>query len=321
MAMSLSLIKIAEKTDLGPVGVALIEKLSAAIGMAYKPIGTIMDAWSEVQAGKIKAVGEIEIQAAQRRAFERLLCETMTEQKHLESIYGKTYALLENDPDVDAETIGQMDNDWIVFHSIRARRVSDEDMQSVWAKIFAEEAKKPGSFSKRTVAFIESLEKAEAHLFNTLCSFVVYDDREPRPTLAIPHEQESEGDIFNSIFLRHGINSAALIRLDSIGLVKFTTPWISANFRFYESRFVKVRYFDDVRIFQLPPHEKRSDYCFVYGAVDFTELGQELFRLSAASAVPGLFDYLETAWRGLGVLRVPEGWDPDRDGILQTGEA
>jgi hypothetical protein len=156
--MSLSLLKIAGKTDLSPVGVALVNKVSAAIGTLYKPFGAIADAWSEVQAGKLKAVGEIEIQASQRRAVERLLCETMMEQKHLESIFGKTCALLESDPDADAETIGQMDNDRVVFHSVRARRVSDDDMQSVWAKIFAEEAKKPGSFSKRTMAFIETLE-------------------------------------------------------------------------------------------------------------------------------------------------------------------
>jgi predicted DNA binding CopG/RHH family protein len=62
----------------------------------------------------------------------------------------------------------------LFFHSIRARRVSDEDMQSVWAKILAEEAKKPGSFSKRTVAFVETLDKDEANLFNELCRFVVY---------------------------------------------------------------------------------------------------------------------------------------------------
>jgi hypothetical protein len=202
--MSPSFIEILSKTDLGPIGVASIEKVSAGIGAVTKPIGAIANAWADIQAGKIKAVGEIEIQTAQRRAIERLLGETMSHQNNLESIYGKTYALLENDPDVTPELIGQIQDDWVSFHSARARLVSDQEMQQVWARIFAEEAKKPGSFSRRSMAFVETLEKDEAHLFNELCGFVVYDDLSPIPVLLIPYEQRPDGEIFNPIFTEHG---------------------------------------------------------------------------------------------------------------------
>jgi hypothetical protein len=123
---------------LGPIGVVIVEKIAAASGAVTKPIGTIVNAWAEVQAGKIKAVGEVEIQAVKSRAIERLLYEQVSDQKNLESIYGKTYRLLESDPEVNPETIQLMDNDWVRFHSDRARLVSDDQMQFLWAKIFAE---------------------------------------------------------------------------------------------------------------------------------------------------------------------------------------
>ena len=304
----MSFIEIFGKTELGPIAVAFIEKLSAGIAAVTKPIGTIANAWADVQAGKIKAVGEIEIEAAQRRAIERHLGETMSHQNNLGSIYGKTYALLENDPDVTPESIRQIEDDWVSFHSARARWVSDQEMQQVWARIFAEEAKKPGSSSRRTMAFVETLEKDEAHLFNELCRFVVYDDREIRPALAVPSEEQAGTEIFNRIFLESGINLSAMARLDSIGLVRFTTPWITESGRFYKSRAIRVRYCGDERRFQLAEMEKQPGHYYFYcGSVGFTPLGEELFKLATPTEVPGFFDYLESAWAGRGVLRIPEG--------------
>jgi hypothetical protein len=315
----MSFLEILGKTDLGPVGVALIEKISAAGGALTKPLRTIADAWAEVEANKIKTVGEIRIQAAEQRAIERLLCETIKEHKNLGSIYGKLYALVENDPEIKPETIREIDDDWITFYSARARRVSDEDMQHVWARIFKEEAKKPGSFSRRAVAFVETLEKNEAHLFNELCRFVVFDDRETRPVLAVPSKQQAGSEIFHRIFLESGINLSAMARLDSMGLVKFTTPWLTESGRFYDSRAIRVRYCGDERRFQLPEMQKQpGHYHFYYGSAGFTPLGEELFKLATPAKVPGFFDYLESAWASRGILRIPEGWDFERDGILPT---
>jgi hypothetical protein len=70
---------------LGPVGAALIEKISAGAAEFTKPARTIVNAWADVKAGEIKAVGEIKLQAAQRRAIERELGEAMAHQKNLES--------------------------------------------------------------------------------------------------------------------------------------------------------------------------------------------------------------------------------------------
>jgi Protein of unknown function (DUF2806) len=213
-----------------------------------------------------------------------------------------------------------MDDDWINFHSTRARRVSDEDMQHLWARIFAEEAKKPGSFSKRTMAFVETLEKDEARLFNELCGFVIYDDLQPTPVLTIPFEEQVDGQIFNAIFTSRDINQLSLRHLDSIGLVKFTSPFVTENFRFYTALAAHLRYHDQVGRFQLPAAEKRPGYYYAkFGAVNFTPLGFELFRLAKPSAVPGYFDYCQSIWLHIGIYRIPEDWDFEKDSVLLTG--
>jgi len=111
-----------------------------------------------------------------------------------------------------------------------------------------------------------------------------------------------------------------MIRLDSIGLVKFTTPWITESGRYYKSRAIRVRYFGDERRIQLPEMQKQPGHYYLqYGSVGFTPLGEELFKLATPTEVPGFFDYLESAWAGRAVLRIPEGWDFERDGIMPTG--
>jgi hypothetical protein len=244
----------------------------------------------------------------------------MSHQNNLESIYGKTYALLENDPDVTPESIGQIEDDWVSFHSARARWVSDQEMQRVWARIFAEEAKKPGSFSRRTMAFVETLEKDEAHLFNELCGFVVYDDVNPSPVLLIPYEERPDGEIFNPIFTEHGINQFSMRRLDSIGLVRFTSPFLTDSIRVYNSRAVHLRYRDHAERFQLLPMEKQpGKFCVYFGCLDFTSLGFALFKLTTPAEIPNYFDYCRFHWRSHGIYPLPESWDFERDGILLSG--
>jgi hypothetical protein len=138
--------------------------------------------------------------------------------------------------------------------------------------------------------------------------------------LTIPFEERADGEKFNAIFTDRGINQLSLRQLDSIGLVKFTSPFVAENFRFYTSRAVHLRYRDQVGRFQLASAEKRpGNYYAKFGVVDFTPLGFELLRLATPPAVFGYFDYCQSAWRSLGIYRIPESWDFEKDGTLLTG--
>ncbi len=49
--------------------------------------------------------------------------------------------------------------------------ISDDEMQTLWAKVLAGEANSPGTYSKRTVNLLSDLDKKDALLFQSLCRF------------------------------------------------------------------------------------------------------------------------------------------------------
>ena len=230
------------KTDLGPAAKVLVEKIASAIGTVYAPLGTILQARADVSSDKIKAEGEIEVEIVRKRALERLAAEETKKQSNLEAIYGKTFQLL--DPGVSSTTIEQIDEDLIVFHSEKARLVSDKEMQILWARVLASEAEVPGSFSKRALEILSVLEKTEAQLFTSVCRFVVQDSQavaailQPEPNVDLP-----------TIYTELGLNTEALLHLSTIGLVHYDFPLVPANDRLYDEPVVDVQYFGDCRTF------------------------------------------------------------------------
>src|SRR5207247_4111514 len=65
----------------------------------------------------------------------------------------------------------EIEDDWVTNFFDKCRLISDEQMQNLWSKVLAGEANSPGKFSKRTVNLLASLDKAEAGMFQNLCSF------------------------------------------------------------------------------------------------------------------------------------------------------
>lgn len=74
----------------------------------------------------------------------------------------------------DKENIGI---DWFVRFFEDAGKISDEDMQDLWAKVLAGEIKQPGSFSLRTLDTLKNLSKDEAEIlqFVTSCAVQIGD--------------------------------------------------------------------------------------------------------------------------------------------------
>jgi Protein of unknown function (DUF2806) len=293
------------KTDLGPAAQALVEKIAAGLGRIYEPLAAIIQAHADVQIAKIKVKGEVEIEDVRRRAIERLAAEETKKQQNLEAVYGKTFQLLE--PSLDAATIGQMDEDWIVFHSEKARLVSDEEMQTLWARVMASEAAGPGSFSKRALEILGVLEKEEAHLFTSVCRFMVRDDSEPSP--AIFHTKEAPAGIA-TIYSDQRVNFDMLRHLTTIGLLEFTSPFLTDNVGYYDAPTVELEYFGDRRTFRISKtHPSNGKYYINYGMVGLSKVGQQLARIAGPEPVPGFFDFLEARLANEGILRESSGKD------------
>lgn len=194
--------------DLSKPATVLIKKISDAIGTFYAPTHIKRVAKAEAEAEKIRAIGNIETTEIQQRAISRLIQEEGKKQENIESITAQATTRLAEDAKPE-----NVENDWISHFFEKCRNVSDVEMQSLWSNLLADEANKPGSYSKRTIELISTLDKSDAHLFTKLCSFAI-----------------SGGDVFPlvldhgaEIYRKNGLNFKSLNHLESIGLIKFNT--------------------------------------------------------------------------------------------------
>jgi hypothetical protein len=181
--------------------------------------------------------------------------------------------------DAKPDKVGE---DWLAFLFERANLVSDVEMQSLWSRILAGEVNAPGTFSRRTLQVVSSLEKRDAHLITALCGFVWRMGSESIPVV---------NDVRAKIFVENGITFASLTHLDALGIVRFDN---SVGFRIQglAQRF-EISYFGARFGIELP--HPSSD--FVVGSVLLTSVGQELARISGATPVDGYPEHcIGTIW-------------------------
>ena len=76
----------------------------------------------------------------------------------------------------DSVSDDSVDIDWTLQYFDIIQDVCDSDMQILWSKILAGEVTKPGTYSKRTLQFLKTLDKHEAVSFVNFCSFIFHDD-------------------------------------------------------------------------------------------------------------------------------------------------
>jgi hypothetical protein len=179
-----------------------------------------------------------------------------------------------------------VDNDWMANFFSKCDSISDVEMQSLWAKILAGEANTPGTFSKRTVNSISSLDKVEANLFTVLCGFgwrlntftpLIYN-------------------LTDEIYQNNGINFSALTHLESIGLITFNdfTGYVRRNL----PKKFQITYFGTPVDVELPDGAVQMDI----GKVLFTQIGRELAPICGAVPIVGLVDYTKAHWQKQGLV-------------------
>ena len=110
--------------------------------------------------------GEIDIAETVRQRIE-----FQEEKRHrnIGSVVGQTAELL-GDKEVPNQ---EPDHDWTARFFNYIQDVSSEEMQSLWAKVFAGEIERPSSVSIRSLSILRNLNQATARLFQNLCSCCV----------------------------------------------------------------------------------------------------------------------------------------------------
>lgn len=270
--------------DLSKPAIVLIEKISDAVGGYFKPYQIKRVAKAESEAEIIKAQAQIEITDLQRRALTRFISEEAKKQGNIEQITKKAIPQLE-----DSSKPQEMEDDWIANFFDKCRIVSDEEMQTLWSKVLAGEANAPGSFSKRTVNFLGSLDKYDARLFTALCGFSWFLGD------IIPLVYDVKAPIYNEA----GIDFTSLSHLDDIGLVSFGSL---SGFRQEElPKRIQIHYYGQTAILEFNKDENNA---ISIGMVFLTKTGQQLARICGSKPVEGFMDYILDKWKKKGIVIV-----------------
>ena len=257
--------------DLAKPATVLIEKVSNAVGVLYEPRRIRKKAEAEAEAEKIKALSGIELSEIQQRGIERLVHQEARKQENIENITAKAATNLPPDAKTD-----DLDEDWVAHFFDRCDKVSNEQMQSLWSSHLAGEATNPGTYSKRTVDFIATMDKSDADLFTKFCQFV-WVIGEVTPLIFDP-----QADIYTS----QGINFTSLKHLDSIGLISFESV----------SGYRKLRLPKQAMIFYygmptLAEFAKEENNEIQVGKVLLTQAGKELVNICGSQRSQEFYEY------------------------------
>lgn len=275
--------------DLGKPATALIEKISEAIGAGFKPFQIKRIAKAEAEADKIKAISQLEISDLQKRALTRFVSEETIKQENMEDIIELALPNLS-----ETAKPKNIENDWIMKFFDNCKYISDDEMQKLWASILVGEANKPGSFSKRTINFMGSLDKKDAVLFTKLCKFnwIIWDK-------GIPTNFPLVFDKHAEIFKINGFDNAAFFHLSSIGLFDAAvTRWQLT----FNQKKVNLYYKDIPYVFEF---SKEPPYLLYYGQVTLSIIGAEIASICKTEPIPGFVEYVTTELAKQGIKVLP----------------
>lgn len=256
-------------------GTALIERVSDFIGGALKPHQIKRVAKAEAAAEKYKAISKFETtQELEQRALNRFVQEEINKQSNMENIAQQAATQVKENA-----TPEKIEKDWLADFFDSCRIISDKEMQSLWAKILAGEANEPGKFSKRTIAYMVTLDKKEAELFTKLCGFVWEDMKhDPMPFIC---------DYKEKIYTDNGINFKDLKHLDTIGLINFDSL---AGYQIHLPGKQTIFSYHGIPYLFRFPNEKSNDLKF--GHVILTTIGEELTNICMPPKINGFESYI-----------------------------
>ena len=223
---------------------------------------------------------------------------------NLANILSKASPMLNEDADPSLVSDG-----WNANWRDKARLVpaEDEEMALMFAQLLASEVNSPGSKSKKAVNVLADLEPDDARLFRTLSDFRLIEMRTapftgkgapppPRsrfntapnpPVLAVLDPQ-------NAMYSAQGVDFAALVHLESLGLIKVAPQGYQMGPG--KMTFVHSRGFL-ILTAESPVH---------FGPAYLTTAGAQLTELCSPLESPeGFPEYLTESWKSQGI-RVSE---------------
>jgi hypothetical protein len=198
----------------------LIETAGEQIGFFLEPIHirrkgqaeadvTIAKAKAEADIAVVQLENRLALQDIQDRADERIRRRETKRQQNMEAITAQAAQIL-LPQSVSQEPV---DGDWVTQFFNYSQDISNEEMQSLWARLLAGEVAKPGSFSLRTLNVVSVMSRRDADMFTRFCSMLW---ETPEGLTPIMSEQGYGGSIEGV-----QLDLMDLVHLDTLGLVRF----------------------------------------------------------------------------------------------------
>ncbi|MET4884465.1 MULTISPECIES: DUF2806 domain-containing protein [Enterobacter cloacae complex] len=255
-------------SGLSQPGTKLIEKVSDAIGVLYEPTRIRKKAKAEAEAKRTELISRLELEGIEKRAVERFLKRETKRQENIENI---TIQAAQNLSETDNVT--DIDEDWIEAFFKECEDINDEQMQTLWGRILSEEAKFKGSFSRRTLKLLSTLNKEEANLITFFGKFV-WQASNLTPILTHDKNGGTEGMTFDQLAL-----------LDSLGVIQ---QGFGYNLTFMQ-KIGHIHYYG-IPIKVEFKNDNPTTWSFSTGQALLSPIGAELMKICGSTPD---FDYLK----------------------------
>lgn len=189
----------------------LIDAVARAIGVLYEPRRIRRKAKAEVDAALIRAEGRLQLRRLAVRASDRVNERELMRQRNIEAITSTALDSLPTSVSPDP-----VEEDWIIEFFGYCQDVSNETMQSLWARLLAREIARPRTFALRTLATVKTMSEEDANLFAKVCNYISKIDskRKNRSSIGFIYSP----DIW-SIIAYDEVYFDSFIHLESLGLV------------------------------------------------------------------------------------------------------
>lgn len=220
------------------------------------------------------------------------------EQENFESVVGQSFEHLNEDAKPE-----EIDPDWIFNFYEKGSKISNAEMQKLWAKILAGEANKPGSFSPQALHVLSIMTQKQAETFAEICNFSLcfqYADFENLNELKLNPSfmLYKEGFDFTKVLLIQNklgyfndkLNNIfhIIIELSHLGLVHDVPTGIEKVIDNFSQKtvLVFVLHDDNTILFENRVRFPTSTR-IRFGDVTLTPVGRELFKLQEIKNVKG----------------------------------
>ncbi|WP_139136856.1 DUF2806 domain-containing protein [Vibrio parahaemolyticus] len=237
------------------------------------------DTVTEQKGGRLEPY--LDLEALDRQSHARKQAQAIQEEINLT----KTVLLAEQElesGDYEAND-DPVDPDWFTRWRDSAEKVTNEELQKLWAKALAGEVTKPGSYSLRTLEFLKNLTQAEALKVSKLAPYVIGSFVYKQPYLE-----------------QNGLYFAAFLEMEELGIVAgLSAGGLTQSLKSIhsESFIFNFKYGGKVLIVSSDdPNKVIKLNCY-----KVTTLGQELFRL-------GVFPYDYQFFENLGISIKQQGF-------------